>query len=84
MSNVDAWPEGRTIVKIRPATDKDLELHGFEFNIPNRYNGLVLVLDDDTTLIPSMDEEGNGCGVLFGSPNNNSMQVSAEWVLSDE
>ena len=81
MNNVDAWPEGRTIVKIRPATDKDLELHGFEFNIDS---GIVLVLDDDSTLIPSMDEEGNGCGVLFGERDNKSMQVVAEWVSSNE
>tara|TARA_B100000287_G_scaffold127582_1_gene119619 strand:- start:938 stop:1183 length:246 start_codon:yes stop_codon:yes gene_type:complete len=81
MNDIDAWPEGRTIVQIRPVTEKDMELHGFEFN---KASGLVLVLDDDSTLIPSMDEEGNGCGVMFGERDDQSLCVIADWVIVDE
>ena len=80
-NNIDQWPAGQKIVNVRPVTEEDMDFHGFEFN---KANGLVLVLDDDSTLIPSMDEEGNGCGVLFGGRDDKSLYVTADWVISDE
>ena len=80
-NNIDQWPAGQKIVNVRPVTEEDMELHGLGYDSPS---GLVLVLDDNSTLIPSMDEEGNGCGVLFGERDDKSLYVTANWVKSDE
>ena len=51
--------EGRTIVRVRYTTDQEMRgLYWFE-------RGIVLELDDGTSIFPSRDDEGNGPGALF-------------------
>jgi len=51
--------EGRTIVRVRYMTKKEVEDLGF------RRAGIVLMLNDGTFVFPSMDDEGNDSGALF-------------------
>ncbi len=50
---------GRTIKLVRYATDKELDMLGWD-NRP-----VVLQLDNGMLLYPSQDDEGNGAGSLF-------------------
>lgn len=54
------------IVDIRPMTKKELKNEGWE-DTPHYHIPKVLVLKDGTVLYPSMDDEGNGPGRLFGT-----------------
>lgn len=53
---------GRTIKSIRPMFEEELDGFGW-------YRGMdipfVIILDDDTVIVPSQDPEGNGPGHLF-------------------
>ena len=51
---------GRTIVGVRYLTDKETEAMDW------MHSSAVLVLDDGSLLFPSMDDEGNDGGALFG------------------
>jgi len=51
---------GRRIVEVRPQTQAEKDEEGW------LHPATVLVLDDGTKLYPSMDDEGNGAGTLFG------------------
>ncbi len=51
---------GRTIVGIRYLTDKETEAMDWG------RSAIVLVLNDGTLIFPSMDDEGNGAGAIFG------------------
>ncbi|MCP4437092.1 MAG: hypothetical protein GY913_21680 [Proteobacteria bacterium] len=51
---------GRTIVGVRYLTKAEAEDLGWH------RASLVIVLDDNTILFPSSDDEGNSAGVLFG------------------
>jgi hypothetical protein len=52
--------EGRTIVKARYLTEEEVGDLGWNLLV------IVLELDDGTLLFPSMDDEGNNGGALFG------------------
>ena len=56
---------GRTIKEIRPMTDKELHQQMWWFDNPHE-GVTAIVLDDDTILYASRDEEGNGPGEMFG------------------
>lgn len=50
---------GRTIVSVRTLTKEELDHYDWWGSIP------VLILDDGTQVVPSMDGEGNGGGTFF-------------------
>jgi hypothetical protein len=50
---------GRKIVATRYMTEKEMAEHGWD------RSPLVIFLDDNTAIYPSMDDEGNGPGSLF-------------------
>jgi len=50
---------GRTIKSVRWMTEEEAESCGFE------RSPVVITLDDETMLFPSMDDEGSGAGALF-------------------
>jgi hypothetical protein len=54
---------GRTIVEIRPMTDRELELEGWDWGRPPVVTAIVL--DNGIVLYPSRDEDGNGPGEIF-------------------
>lgn len=54
---------GRTISDIRPLTENECYLMGWNYAI-NTY-AFIIILDDGTALIPSCDAEGNGQGHIF-------------------
>lgn len=54
---------GRKIVDARYTTDEEREMMGW------RSSSLCFLLDDGTSCMLSMDDEGNDGGVLFYSPN---------------
>lgn len=56
--------KGRKIVDVRHMTKAEMEREGWD---DYRGPATVLVLDNGTILYPSMDEEGNGPGALFGA-----------------
>ncbi|MCK5018810.1 MAG: hypothetical protein KAS32_17235 [Candidatus Peribacteraceae bacterium] len=72
MSNVT----GQKIKEIRNMTQAELEKEGWDGNgyIPSVP---VLVLENGFKIFPSIDEEGNGGGVLFGSDGKESFYVMA-------
>lgn len=61
---------GKRIKEVRRLTDKELDSEGWDTPC------LVLVLEDNTLLYPSMDEEGNGPGVLFGRKGERSFGLA--------
>jgi hypothetical protein len=62
---------GKTIVDLRPLTAEESADYGWA---PSQ-GGVVIVLDDGTTLIPSRDSEGNGPAVLFGTDDEGDFLV---------
>lgn len=56
--------EGRTITEVRRMTKAELDEQGWD---DPWGRSVVLVLDDGTRLFPSIDDEGNGPGTLFGA-----------------
>lgn len=69
--------EGRKIVEVRPMT-KD-ELAELCWDDPWERSA-VLVLDDGTKVFPSIDQEGNGPGCLFGVDDQGPFTISAYTV----
>jgi hypothetical protein len=53
--------KGKKIVKVRYMTGKESSDMGWGY----KGRAIVLILDDGTMLLPSVDPEGNGPGVLF-------------------
>jgi len=51
------------IIAVRKMTKGEMEREGWDFP------AMVLVLDNGIKLYPSMDDEGNGSGALFGVDN---------------
>ena len=51
---------GKKIVGIREMTKRETENEGWEFG------ATTIVLNDGTMIYPSIDEEGNRAGILFG------------------
>ena len=69
-SDKEAWVkrdfgslEGKTIKSVRPLTEKECEMFGWEFAYMDY--AMVLICTDGTAIIPSCDPEGNGAGFLF-------------------
>ena len=60
---------GRTIADVRWLTDAEAKRRGWRATCP------VLILDDGTTLIPSVDDEGNQAGVLQVYQSGNFVEV---------
>lgn len=56
---------GRKIIGVRYMTEKERESTGWEAS------SVVLMLDDHSVWFPSMDDEGNGPGSLFGQNAHN-------------
>lgn len=63
--------EGRTIKSVRYLSTAEMSCLGWTRRT------LVLELDDGTLLFPSMDDEGNEAGVLFGQRGNESLLFPA-------
>ena len=61
---------GKKIKEVRWMTKEELEVEGWG-------NGKVvcLILDGGIKLYPSMDEEGNGGGALFGNDTKQSFYI---------
>lgn len=55
---------GRTISEVRRMTKAELDDQAWD---DPWQRSVVLVLDDGTKLFPSIDDEGNAPGTLFGS-----------------
>jgi hypothetical protein len=56
---------GTTIQAIRPMTQEELALEGWDYSA--RSHVMALELSDGSLLYPSRDEEGSGPGELFGT-----------------
>lgn len=52
---------GRKITAVRYITEAECNVLGWNAA------AIVITLDDGTILFPSMDDEGNGAGALFGT-----------------
>ena len=66
MSAGEWSPVGRRIVAVRSLTKANAAKQGWDEGEWQWSDGVQLVLDDGSILIPSADWEGNGCGALFG------------------
>ena len=66
MSAGEWSPVGRRIVAVRSLTKANAAKQGWDEGAWQWSDGVQLVLDDGSILIPSADWEGNGCGALFG------------------
>ena len=67
-----AWPTGRTILRVRRMTAKELAREGWA----GRGGGVALDLNDGGILYASRDDEGNGPGVFFAmSPKGEAVRV---------
>lgn len=60
---------GRTIAKVVYMEPENLNTIGWD-RAP-----VMIVLDDGTTLYPSMDDEGNGPGALFIDPSQDALKA---------
>jgi len=59
-------PVGRRIIMVRSLTKANAAKQGWDEGEWQWGDGVQLVLDDGSILIPSADWEGNKCGALFG------------------
>jgi len=59
-------PVGRRIIMVRSLTKANAAKQGWDEGEWQWSDGVQLVLDDGSILIPSADWEGNKCGALFG------------------
>ena len=64
---------GKTIVKVRPMTQKEATEEGFE----SPQGTAVLELSDGSTIFASQDEEGNGPGALFHRLGDDTFLITA-------
>ena len=55
---------GRKIIGVRYMTEKEADASGWD------NSSVVLFLDDGSHLFPSMDDEGNNAGALFGATSD--------------
>jgi hypothetical protein len=53
--------KGKKIVDVRYMTEEEADEFGWDSK------AIVMQLDDDTLIFPSMDSEGNGPGALFST-----------------
>lgn len=84
-STLDFWSEkarkelvGRKIAYVRYLTKEEMDALGWTKSV------LVIRLDDGTLLFPSMDDEGNDGGAMFGQgPNNEEVcyPVIADYLM---
>lgn len=65
---------GCTIKQVRRMTKEELDHEGWG----GRPSPMVLVLDNDTLLFASRDDEGNGPGTLFGSTDKMAFYVDVD------
>jgi hypothetical protein len=65
---------GRTIKAVRNLTKTELKKEGFD----SHEEVTAIVLDDGGVIYASIDEEGNGPGVLFGRANGKGFYVTKE------
>lgn len=54
--------EGRTITKVRPLSDAEMDAFGLDAGYGDM--PLMIILDDDSFFVPLSDPEGNGFGFL--------------------
>ena len=66
MSAGEWSPVGRRIIMVRSLTKANAAKQGWDEGEWQWSDGVQLVLDDGSILIPSADWEGNKCGALFG------------------
>lgn len=60
---------GAKIINVRPMTQDEKELEGWEDQT------VAIELDNGIVLYPSQDEEGNGGGALFGREGKRTFYV---------
>jgi hypothetical protein len=65
MSGIKDMLVGRRIKDVRRLTDEEMEQNGWDAG-GRHGNGTAIVLDNDTMLFASSDEEGNSEGAMFG------------------
>jgi len=85
MTTLEFWSEkahkeltGKKIVRARYLSKEEMQALGWTKSV------LVLTLEDGTLLFPSMDDEGNNGGALFGQgPKNEEVcyPVIAEYLM---
>ena len=70
---------GKTIVKVRPMTQKEATEEGFESPHMSRFEEwtAVLELSDGSAIYASQDEEGNGPGALFHRLGDDTFLITA-------
>ncbi len=51
---------GRKVIDVRYLEEEEMEVMGWSTS------SLVITFDDGTMVFPSMDDEGNGAGAIFG------------------
>lgn len=78
-SIIDIWNEraqslvGKKIVEARYMTPEEVEAQGWSQAV------IVLIFDDGTYVYPSMDDEGNNGGALFGSSGEYDFPVIRDY-----
>lgn len=63
---------GKIIKEIRWMTDAEIEKVGWD------RPATAIVLNDDTVIFPSRDDEGNGNGTLFGTRGDTDFYIFPE------
>jgi hypothetical protein len=75
----DIWNEraealiGKKIVEARYMTPEEVEAQGWSQSV------IVLIFDDGSYVFPSMDDEGNNGGALFGSSEEYDFPVIRDY-----
>lgn len=64
---------GKKIIGIRALTKAEKEVEGWDGDEET----IAIELEDGTLIYPSVDEEGNYGGVLFGNQKGKSFTISA-------
>ena len=60
---------GRKIVGTRQMTPEEIKFEGWDRGTT------LLLLDDGSIIYPSQDDEGNGCGALFGRKGDKAFRI---------
>lgn len=64
-----SYLQGRTIAKVVYMQDEDQDQIGWD------RCAVMLILDDGTTLYPSVDDEGSGPGALWIDPSKEALKA---------
>ena len=83
MSAAEWSAVGRRIVAVRSLTKTNAAKQGWDEGEWQWSDGVQIVLDDGSILIPSADWEGNECGALFGLVKQTPIAVTpSDWEVA--